>query len=327
MSRADFAVGVIPGFFPSSANRLWLSTILKNVSANLKKHLSTLSKRGPHRVLVGDLGYAGIHGKVYTPAEGNGVPGIAFGHDWIKSIDKYHVTLRHLASWGIAVAAPNTETGFAPNHRGFAADLETSLQILAGVKLGEGKVTVNPGRLGVAGHGMGAGAAVLTAANNPKVKAVGALYPAQTTPSANAAAHSVTAPGLVIGSGTGEIFGAGNPARLAVEWGGDVAYREIRFGNQQGFSEDTLFKLSLGFSKPQFAQQELARGLLVGFLLHQLADEKKYADFSDPLADGPGLSSIDRDDLAKKAGLGGDASLSEGLNALGDARAELLKKK
>ena len=98
MSRADFAVGVIPGFFPSSANRLWLSTILKNVSANLKKHLAHLSKRGPHRVLVGDLGYAGIPGKIYTPAEGNGVPGVAFGHDWTKSVDKYHATLRHLAS-------------------------------------------------------------------------------------------------------------------------------------------------------------------------------------------------------------------------------------
>lgn len=320
-------MGVIPRSALRSGNPRTLSTILEHVSANLKKHLSSLSKRGPHRVLVGDLGYAGINGKVYTPAEGDGVPGVAFGHDWTKSVDKYHVTLRHLASWGIAVAAPNTETGVIPNHRGFAADLETCLQILAGVKLGEGNVTVNPGRLGVAGHGMGAGVAVLAAASNPKVSAVGALYPAQTSPSAAVAARSVTAPGLVIGSGTGEIFGAGNPARLAVEWGGDVAYREIRFGNQQGFSEDTQFKLTLGFGKPQFAQQELARGLLVGFLLHRLAGEDKYSDFSAPLAEGPGMSSVDRDGLASKAGLGGDANLSEGLNALGDARAELLKKR
>ncbi|MDY3128184.1 MAG: alpha/beta hydrolase, partial [Corynebacterium sp.] len=40
------------------------------MSANLKKHLATLSKRGKHRVLVGDLDYAGLPGKVYAPAEG-----------------------------------------------------------------------------------------------------------------------------------------------------------------------------------------------------------------------------------------------------------------
>lgn len=316
-----FFLGVPPG-----ASAQELSTILKGVSANLKKHLTTLSKRGPHRVLVGDLGYAGIDGKVYVPAEGNGVPGVAFGHDWTKSVDKYHATLRHLASWGIAVAAPNTETGFAPNHRGLAADLETALQILAGVRLGEGNTTVNPGRLGVAGHGMGAGVAVLAAANNPKVQAVGALYPAQTTPSANAAARSVSAPGLVIGSGTGDIFSAGNPARLALEWGGEVAYREIDGGNQQGFTEDALFQFAFGMGLPQHRAQETARGLLAGFLLHQLADEKKYEDFSDPLAEGPGLNSIDREHLAEKAGLG-DATVSEGLNALGAARGELQKKK
>src|SRR5699024_2747932 len=81
-----------------------LSTILDRVAENLKKHLSKLSKRGPHRVMVGDLDYAGLPGKIYTPAEGNGVPGVAFGHDWMKPIKHYHQTLRHLASWGIAVA-------------------------------------------------------------------------------------------------------------------------------------------------------------------------------------------------------------------------------
>ena len=71
------------------------------MSAKLKK-LSDLSKRGPHRVLEGDLGYTGLPGKVYTPAEGKNLPGIAFGHDWMKKVDDYHGTLRHLASWGIA---------------------------------------------------------------------------------------------------------------------------------------------------------------------------------------------------------------------------------
>src|SRR5690625_5675505 len=90
---------------------LVVCSILGSVSANLKKHLATLSKRGGHRVLVGDLDYAGLPGKVYTPAEGKGLAAVAFGHDWRKHVKDYHATLRHLASWGIVVVAPDTETG------------------------------------------------------------------------------------------------------------------------------------------------------------------------------------------------------------------------
>ncbi|HCG47448.1 dienelactone hydrolase family protein [Corynebacterium flavescens] len=273
------------------------------MTANLKKHLSILSKRGPHRVLIGDLDYAGLAGKVYTPAEGKALPAVAFGHDWTKKIKSYHATLRHLASWGIVVVAPNTETGVVPNHRNLAADMESALQIAAGVKLGSGKITVSPHKLGMIGHGMGGGAAVLAAANNDKVKAVAAIYPATTSPSSTQAARSVKAPGLVIGSKSDDIFGAGNPAKLAASWGGSVAYREVYKGNQQGFSEDTLFKLTVGAGFFQAGARDLARGLLTGFLLDQLASESKYDGFASPLAAGKGFSSYSGDALSRKAGL------------------------
>lgn len=253
-------------------------------------------------MLVGDLGYAGLKGKIYTPAEGKRLPAVAFGHDWLKSVDKYHGTLRHLASWGIVVAAPDTETGFAPDHRGLASDLETALQIAVGVRLGNGNVTVGPGRLGMVGHGMGGGAAVLAASNNEKVQAVAALYPAVTAPSAEAAAGAIKAPGLVIGSGQQGLFDAGNPAKLAYHWGGPVAYREIENGNQQGFSEDNLFKIFVGLGRPQTAAQDTARGLITGFLLHQLAGEDKYSGFSAPLAEAKKVSSYAGKDLAEKVG-------------------------
>lgn len=272
------------------------------MSANLKKTLAKLSKRGPHRVLVGDLAYAGVEGKVYTPAEGSGLPAVAFGHDWTKRVKHYHSTLRHLASWGIVAAAPDTETGFNPDHNGFAADLDSTLQILAGVKLGHGKATVNPGRLGVVGHGMGGGAAVLAAANNPRVHAVGALFPASVFPPADAAAAAVEAPGLVIGSKEGELFGAGNPAKLAYNWGGDVAFREIEGINQQGFPEDNLFKFFFGMGLPQTSGQETVRALLTGFLLHQLAGENKYSDYSEELAEAKKVTSLSRGELAERLG-------------------------
>ena len=90
--------------------------------------------------MVGNLDYVGLPGKLYTPSEGKQLPAIAFGHDWLKDVKAYHAALRHFASWGIVVVAPNTEKNFNPNHHGFASDLETCLQIATGVKLGNGNV-------------------------------------------------------------------------------------------------------------------------------------------------------------------------------------------
>ncbi len=288
---------------PVRCYRAKVCSILVDVSANLKKHLSTLSKRGPHRVLVGDLSYAGLNGKVYAPAEGNALPAVAFGHDWMKKVKSYHATLRHLASWGIVAVAPDTETGVHPNHRNLAADMETALQIAAGVKLGQGKISVGPGKLGMVGHGMGGGAAVLASVDNDKVRAVAAIYPASTAPSASRAARRLEIPGLVIGSGRSDIFSAGNPAKLAYNWAGDCSYREIPKGTQQGFSEDRLTKLMLGIPAFEGGPTETARGLITGFFLHQLNNDSKYSDFSDPEAVGKNVESFTGEELSEKAGV------------------------
>ena len=271
------------------------------VAENLKKQLSVLSKRGPHRVLVGDLDFAGLPGKVYTPAEGAGVPGVAFGHDWMLGLKQYHATLRHLASWGIAVAAPDTESGFTPNHRGFAADLQTALQVLAGVKLGSGNVTVSSTKLGLVGHGMGGGAAILAALDNPQAKAVAGIFPAVTSPSNYEAAKHMTVPGLIIDSETNGLMDAGNPAKVAFNWGSDVAYRQISNGNQLGFAEGFFLQLLVGLGLPQTSAQENIRGLVTGFLLHQLDGQKKYSRFSEFAAEAKNVSYLTHEALADRA--------------------------
>ena len=257
----------------------------------LKNLITRLGKRGPHRVMVGDLNFAGIPGRVYTPAEGNGIPGIAFGHDWRVGVDSYHATLRHLASWGFAVAAPDTEKGFTPNHRGFAADLETALQILAGVRLGNGNVTVQPNDLYLAGHGMGASAAVLAATGRrhrselegydtqPTIAGVMAVYPADSSPDASEAAKYVKAPGLVLEAGRLGETPKGNAKRMAAHWGGDVVYRELLGASASSFHEKYGRNFALGAGLPQFSQQELARGLMTGFVLAE--HEGKYKSFRD----------------------------------------------
>lgn len=107
--------------------------------AAVKKLVADLSKPGPHRVLRGDLAFAGQPGVVYTPEEGLGLPGIAFGHDWVTPAAGYAATLEHLASWGIVAAAPDTEKGFAPSVLNLAFDLGTTLDIITGVRLGPGR--------------------------------------------------------------------------------------------------------------------------------------------------------------------------------------------
>lgn len=263
------------------------------VAENLTKHLSKLSKRGPHRVLVGDLEYAGLPGKIYTPAEGNGLPAVAFGHDWMTDIKRYHATLRHLASWGIVVAAPNTEKSFVANHRGFAADLETSLQILTGVKLGTGNVSVAPGKIGLVGHGMGAGCAVLAAAGRSHIKAVAALYPAATSPSCEDAAMNVSVPGFVLGQAERDFVTTGNPVKVAARWSGACTYREIEGATQAGFTEFSIKRIAAGLGRPQTSAQELTRGLLTGFLLHRLGGQHKYSAFSDATATAKKITSFD----------------------------------
>ena len=110
--------------------------------ASTKKLVAELSRPGPHRVLRGDLAFAGLPGVVYTPQDGLGLPAIAFGHDWVTSAAGYAGTLEHLASWGIVTAAPDTEKGLAPSVLTLSHDLGTTLDIISGVRLGPGRISV-----------------------------------------------------------------------------------------------------------------------------------------------------------------------------------------
>ncbi|HKI43609.1 MAG TPA: hypothetical protein VKA66_25335, partial [Mycobacterium sp.] len=57
--------------------------------ARIRKLVAALSRRGPHRVLRGDLAFAGLPGLVYTPEAGLNLPAVAFGHDWLTGAARY----------------------------------------------------------------------------------------------------------------------------------------------------------------------------------------------------------------------------------------------
>ncbi|MCG5431776.1 hypothetical protein LV457_05650 [Mycobacterium sp. MYCO198283] len=255
--------------------------------AKTKKLFGALTRRGPHRVLRGDLAFAGLPGIVFTPATGLNLPAVAFGHDWLTRADRYAGTLEHLASWGIVAAAPDTERGLAPSVLDFATDLGATLDIVSRVRLGAGEISVHPKKLGVAGHGFGGSAAVFAAAGlGGRAKAVAALFPSVTTPPAEAPAATLTGSGLILSSPGEPITLRSNAVELARAWDG-AALRISKKAKGDGLVEGRRLARALGLPGADKRTQKLVRALLTGYLLAELAGDKTYADFADPEASLP----------------------------------------
>lgn len=263
--------------------------------AKTKKLFAALTRRGPHRVLRGDLAFAGLPGVVYTPESGMNLPGVAFGHDWLCGADRYHGTLEHLASWGIVAAAPNTETGIAPSVLNLAFDLGTTLDIVSGVRLGPGKISVHPTKLGVVGHGFGGSAAVFAAAGMAdKLKAAAALFPTVTKPPATAPAAGLRIPLLVLAAPDDPLSIRSDAAELAAAWRG-ATLRTVAKAEPGGLAEGFRLTRVVGLPGGDRRTQKTVRALLTGYLLTVLAGEKAYREFGDPDVQLPRTVAPDRD--------------------------------
>ncbi|OBI50092.1 hypothetical protein A5707_15380 [Mycobacterium kyorinense] len=250
--------------------------------ASMRKLFAALTRRGPHRVLRGDLAFAGLPGVVYTPEAGLNLPAIAFGHDWLAGVERYSKLLEHLASWGIVAAAPDTERGLAPSVLNLAFDLGTALDIAAGVRLGPGKISVHPTKLGLVGHGFGGSAAVFAAAGMPtKPKAVAAIFPSVTAPPAEQPAATLQGPGVVFSAPGDAKTLRSNALAIAQAW--DAATLRI-VGKAQpgGLAEGRRLSAVVGLPGAHRKTQQAVRGLLTGYLRYELAGDKTYRDFADP---------------------------------------------
>jgi dienelactone hydrolase len=250
---------------------------------NAREAVARLADRGPHEVLRGDLGMIGVPGVVFAPVEGLGLPAVAFGHDWLQPVARYAALLRHLASWGFVVAAPDSQRGALPSHARFAADLRTALDVCVGVRLGDGRISVDGRRTALAGHGIGGGAALLAGAETARLAAVVTLAAAQTRPSALDAARRVTAPTLHIAAGRDTVVPpAGHAEPLAAAAGGPVWLRTLRKAQHSGFLDGRHWSDLLLTGGPSARTRQLTRALVTAFLLRYLTDE----DRADVLVDG-----------------------------------------
>ena len=261
--------------------------------ARTKKLVAALSKRGPHRVLRGDLAFAGLPGVVFTTESGLSLPGVAFGHDWVTSADSYARTLEHLASWGIVAAAPDTEKGLAPSVLNLSHDLGTTLDIICGVRLGPGSISVHPGKLAVAGHGLGGSAAVFTAAGlGGRLRGAAAIFPANTKPSAEEPAATLKIPGIVFSAPDDPSNVRFNALELARAWPGSVL-RTVSKSEATGLAENRRFSKFIGLGGSDRGTQKAVRPLLTGFLLYTLTGDKKYQEFADPETQLPNTDIVD----------------------------------
>jgi dienelactone hydrolase len=242
------------------------------------RHLFTeLSRPGPHEVLRGELALVGLPGVVTTPSAGLGLPAVVFGHGWLQPGERYRGLLRHLASWGVVAASPSTQRGPLASHRLYAADLRTALDVCVGVRLGDGEISVDPAKLGLAGHSTGGGSAVLAAADDKRVKAVATIAPAEVRPSARDAAVRCLLPGLHLAAERDMIAPAvGHAEAIARAWSGPSMLRSISKASHLGVTEGRHWSQLLLDGKPERSTQRITRAMLTAFFLVHLAGEDKY---------------------------------------------------
>lgn len=251
--------------------------------------MKILSRRGPHRVDRGDLGIVGLAGQVFAPAEGTNLPAVAFGHGWLRNSKAYRDLLFHLASWGIVVAAPDSERGPLASDIELATDLRAALTVCARVQLGTtGAITVDPDRLGLVGHGFGAAAAVRAASDQPLLGrppvptgALVTLFPAPTTADLAVAAAGVTAPALIVAA-VGEMDSMdGNAVELVQQLGGDVVLRTLDGVSGRDLLEKPSIKSLIGINGAERKTHAAVRAQVTGYLLYRLAGDEQYAAFAE----------------------------------------------
>lgn len=258
---------------------------------NAKDACEQLSRPGPNEVLRGDLGLIGTPGVVFAPATGLGLPAVAFGHDWMQPTSRYADLLRHLASWGIVAAAPGSQRGPVPSVARLSADLRTTLDVCAGVRLGDGAISVDSRRTALAGHGIGASAALLAAAGHPKVRAVVAIAASQTRPSPTDAARAVSVPSLHLVAGEDTVAPAdGHAVQIANATAGPRWVRTLPKAGHTDFLEGLHWSDLVFSGGPNGKVRRLTRALVTAFLLKELVGEDRVDDLVDGKVGGTTLA-------------------------------------
>lgn len=146
--------------------------------------------------------------EIYYPANtaGNDValangtfPIIAFGHGFVMAVSSYQNVVDAVVPQGYIIALVDTEGGISPNHSEYGKDLAFTISALQAENTVVGSLF--HAKIGstsaVMGHSMGGGASFLAAGSTPSITCIAAFAPAETNPSAIAAAANIAQPTLI----------------------------------------------------------------------------------------------------------------------------------
>lgn len=217
-----------------------------------------------------------------------GYPAVSVGHGFVIGAANYDLIAAQLIPFGFVVALVNTETGFAPSHQEFGLDLAFVTHALQQESLNTTSIlynVVSQQREGIIGHSMGGGAAWLAAASDPFIDAIVGLAPAETNPSAIAAASSVNCNSLVFsGSEDAVTPPADNHQPIFDGTNGCKTFVSLTGGSHCGFIDSgTLcdFGEPLGGSLARADQQEAYLTMMTAWLRYFLNGECVEALYTD----------------------------------------------
>jgi dienelactone hydrolase len=135
-----------------------------------------------------------------VPVADGTFPFIAFGHGFVMDYTAYQNITDVLVASGYVMIYVETEGGFAPAHVDFGLDLAYVADHFYEENSTAGSLFQSHliDRCAIMGHSMGGGATWLAANTSESVDCIAGLAPAETNPSASAAASNVNVPALVL---------------------------------------------------------------------------------------------------------------------------------
>lgn len=214
------------------------------------------------------------------------LPAIGFAHGYLAPASAYAGTLADLASHGFVVVAVESERGLVPRHAALAEDLSRALEWLTSGAEGVRGLhdAVDADRLGLLGHSMGGGCAVLAAAADPRVRSLSTMAAALTHPSSAEAAGRLAVPTQFLAAERDAVTPPGRhqrPMFEAVPDGVPAQLGTIRGGSHSGFV-DGLWPWDgsplSGPRLPPATQRALARELVVEWFRLTLGGDRRLWD-------------------------------------------------
>jgi len=141
-----------------------------------------------------------------VPVADGTFPFIAFGHGFVMDYTAYQNITDAIVTSGYVMIYVETEGGFAPAHADFGLDLAYVADHFFEENATAGSLFQSHliDRCAIMGHSMGGGATWLAATTSASVDCIAGLAPAETNPSAIAAASNVNVPALVL-SGSSDV--------------------------------------------------------------------------------------------------------------------------